>query len=97
MNINAAGVKQISAGADGNDNFTNATTTQNTATINLGSSSASSSNQVTLATNLVHNFTNLNILPYNELDLSATATFIMVAEFKRMQVIIKITMLILEA
>ncbi|MCI2190524.1 MAG: hypothetical protein LKK43_11160, partial [Lactococcus lactis] len=41
MNINAAGVKQISAGADGNDNFTNATTTQNTATINLGSSSAS--------------------------------------------------------
>ena len=72
MNINATGVKQISAGADGNDNFTNATTSQNTATINLGSSSASSSNQVTLATNLVHNFTSLNILPYNELDLSAT-------------------------
>ncbi|WP_331035921.1 hypothetical protein [Lactovum miscens] len=75
MNINAGSLPKISAASDGNDNFTNVTTTanSNTAVLNLGSATAKVDNPGNLVvTSLVHNFTVLNILPNNNLDVAST-------------------------
>ncbi|MGY3730602.1 beta strand repeat-containing protein [Lactococcus termiticola] len=78
MNINAATVPQISGGADGNDNFTNSSTAgnTNTATLYLGSRTASPAGPGKLTANLIHNFTSLNLLANNELNLSASSGYI---------------------
>ncbi|MBB5888471.1 hypothetical protein HNQ37_001371 [Lactovum miscens] len=75
MNINAGSLPKISAASDGIDNFTNVTTTanSNTAVLNLGSATAKVDNPGNLmVTSLVHNFTVLNVLPNNNLDIAST-------------------------
>lgn len=78
LNLNIDGAPAISGGANGTDNFNNSTVGAgtNTAVLNLGQTGLTAyTASATLATNEIHNFTQLNIEPYNELDLSPSATY----------------------
>ena len=76
LNINAAAVPEISGGNDTTTdgfNNTNVAKNANTAVLNLGTTSATTSTP--LATNFIHNFTTLNIEPMTTLNITPTAKY----------------------
>ncbi|MFC4652844.1 beta strand repeat-containing protein [Lactococcus nasutitermitis] len=89
MNINVGTVPFISGGTNGVDAFTNANTTTtnantsslasnppvNSAVLNLGSTTASSSNVGSLNCSQIYNFTTLNLEPNNQLTMSASGSY----------------------